>query len=98
SLLIGLDIGSSSIKASLINTSTGNLVTSASSPEQEMKIDSPKKGWAEQHPETWWQHVKISIKKLLDVLSGDYEIDGIGISYQMHGRSEERRVGKECRS
>jgi len=84
-LLLGLDIGSSSIKASLINTSTGNLVTSASSPEQEMKIDSPKKGWAEQHPETWWQHVKISIKKLLDVLSGDYEIDGIGISYQMHG-------------
>lgn len=85
-LLLGYDIGSSSIKASLINAETGELAASASSPEIEMKIDSPQAGWAEQHPETWWQHVIISTKKMLDKLSAEaYEILGIGISYQMHG-------------
>jgi len=85
-LLLGYDIGSSSIKASLINAETGELAASASSPEIEMKIDSPQAGWAEQHPETWWQHVIISTKKMLDKISAEaYEILGIGISYQMHG-------------
>lgn len=85
-LLLGYDIGSSSIKASLINAETGELVTSASSPEQEMKIDSPKLGWAEQHPDTWWQHVVAATKKMLTKISSQsYEVIGIGISYQMHG-------------
>jgi len=85
-LLLGYDIGSSSIKASFINAETGELITSASSPEIEMKIDSPKAGWAEQHPETWWQHAIISTKKMLEKISLEsYEILAIGISYQMHG-------------
>ena len=85
-LLLGYDIGSSSIKASLINADTGELISSASSPEQEMKINSPQPDWAEQHPDTWWQHVVLSTKKMLSKKSsGDYEILGIGISYQMHG-------------
>ena len=85
-LLLGYDIGSSSIKASLINADTGELISSASSPEQEMKINSPHPDWAEQHPDTWWQHVVLSTKKMLSKKSfGDYEILGIGISYQMHG-------------
>lgn len=86
SLLLGYDIGSSSIKASLINADTGELVASANSPETEMKIDSPNAGWAEQHPETWWQHVVTSTKKILNQLNDkSYEVMGIGISYQMHG-------------
>jgi len=85
-LLLGYDIGSSSIKASFINAETGELVSSASSPEQEMKIDSPQMGWAEQHPDTWWQHVVAATKKMLPKISGQsYEVIGIGISYQMHG-------------
>jgi xylulokinase len=85
-LLLGYDIGSSSIKASFINAETGELVATASSPEVEMKIDSPQAGWAEQDPETWWQHVIISTKKMFDKILGEsYEIIGIGISYQMHG-------------
>jgi xylulokinase len=87
-LLLGYDIGSSSIKASLLNASTGELVVSAGSPDREMKIDSPHAGWAEQHPETWWQHVVTATKKMLSNPSfniSGYEIEGIGISYQMHG-------------
>ncbi len=85
-LLLGYDIGSSSIKASLINADTGELVGSANSPVQEMKIESPQNGWAEQHPESWWQHVitatKVMIKK---IFPESFEVAGIGISYQMHG-------------
>jgi len=85
-LLLGYDIGSSSIKASLLNADTGELVSSASSPEREMKIDSPQAGWAEQQPATWWQHAVISTRKMLEKISSEsYEILGIGISYQMHG-------------
>jgi xylulokinase len=85
-LLLGYDIGSSSIKASLVDAETGKLVSSASSPEREMKINSPQVGWAEQHPDTWWQHVVTATKKMFAKKSlKSYEILGIGISYQMHG-------------
>lgn len=84
--LLGYDIGSSSIKASLLNADTGKLVISTNSPDQEMKIDSPQPGWAEQHPENWWKHLINATKKIFINLSSDsYEISGIGISYQMHG-------------
>lgn len=85
-LLLGYDIGSSSIKASLIDADTGELVVSGISPEQEMKIDSPQIGWAEQNPESWWKHVLIATKKMFSKIPGrSYEVLGIGISYQMHG-------------
>ncbi|MCB0276915.1 MAG: carbohydrate kinase [Calditrichaeota bacterium] len=84
-LLLGLDIGSSSIKASLLHAESGALLASATSPEREMKIDSPQPGWAEQHPETWWEHVVRATHQLLPSLPASYEILGIGISYQMHG-------------
>lgn len=85
-LLLGLDIGSSSIKASLINAETGKLVSSDYSPKQEMKINSPQKGWAEQHPDSWWEHVNIATKNMLQKMSSEaFEISAIGISYQMHG-------------
>lgn len=85
-LLLGYDIGSSSIKASLINADTGELVASDFSPAQEMKIDSSHIGWAEQHPGTWWLHVITATKKMLGKISStSFEVLGIGISYQMHG-------------
>lgn len=83
---IGYDIGSSSVKASLIDGHTGNCVASAYYPEKEMQINSPKKGWAEQNPEDWWRYLKHATKKILynsGVQVGD--IKAIGISYQMHG-------------
>jgi xylulokinase len=84
--LLGYDIGSSSIKASLIDANTGELIDSAYSPETEMKIDAPQVGWAEQNPDDWWNQLVIATKKMLSQLSySSYKIEGIGISYQMHG-------------
>lgn len=86
SLLLGLDIGSSSIKASIVNADTGRTVVVAQSPTEELGMIAVKPGWAEQHPDTWWQHVVIAIGKCMqhqDVKPS--ELRAIGISYQMHG-------------
>lgn len=84
--LIGFDIGSSSIKSSLLNADTGELVASIFSPKTELKIDSPKSGWAEQNPDVWWNHVINATKETLSSVDlSDAKIHGIGISYQMHG-------------
>jgi xylulokinase len=85
-LLLGIDIGSSSIKVSLLDADSGKSIGSKSFPEEEMLIQSPEKGWAEQDPETWWKYVQQATKH---VLSGaavkSKELQGIGIAYQMHG-------------
>lgn len=84
--LIGYDVGSSFVKASLLDIETGKQFASASSPDQEMKMSSKHAGWAEQEPETWWEQVKRVTHRLLK--SADIEgrqIKAIGISYQMHG-------------
>ncbi len=84
--LIGLDIGSSSIKAALVNADTGAKIALVQSPDHELPIQAPQAGWAEQDPETWWQHAGHAIRKLLREtgVSPD-DILGIGIAYQMHG-------------
>ncbi|MCB0748427.1 MAG: carbohydrate kinase, partial [Ignavibacteriae bacterium] len=84
--LLGFDIGSSSVKVSILNSENGKLISSAFSPNAEMKISSPNIGWAEQNPEDWWKHLKIATKEALANLhASNYEFVGIGISYQMHG-------------
>jgi xylulokinase len=84
--LLGFDIGSSSVKASLVDGETGALVASAFYPSREMKIMALRPGWAEQDPGVWWENLKLA---LADVLSRSrvqpVEIGAIGISYQMHG-------------
>ena len=85
-LLIGYDIGSSSVKATLLDADSGKVVAAKGLPEVEMSIDSPQKDWAEQDPELWWNYIKETSKEIIakgQVKSG--EIKGIGISYQMHG-------------
>ena len=85
-LLIGYDIGSSSVKATLLDADTGKVVCSKGLPQVEMPIDSPKKGWAEQDPEMWWKYVVETthvLVKQAGIQRG--ELKGIGISYQMHG-------------
>ena len=84
--LVGFDIGSSSVKVSIIDSESGKLVSSAFSPQTEMRIESPHKGWAEQHPDDWWKHLQIANKNAISKLpTSEYNISGIGISYQMHG-------------
>lgn len=84
--LLGLDIGSSSIKASLILASDGRVVAQNFEPKEEMDIIAHRHGWAEQNPEVWWNYVKQIIPKLLKESQIDKSlIKAIGISYQMHG-------------
>ena len=84
--LLGFDVGSSSVKASLVNAETGKCVATAFYPEKEAPIMAVKAGWAEQNPQMWWDNAKLSLKKIMadaDVKGED--IKAIGISYQMHG-------------
>lgn len=83
---IGYDIGSSSIKAALVETATGKSISVVSEPGVEMGMLALKNGWAEQHPEDWWNHVCNATKRLLKENNIEAtSITGIGISYQMHG-------------
>lgn len=83
---IGYDIGSSSVKAALLNADTGIGVASATSPEKEMAIEVPHPDWAEQQPENWWKEVVNATAMLLSKYPVDpAQIKGIGIAYQMHG-------------
>ncbi len=85
-LLLGLDIGTSSIKVSVVDAHTQLAIVSTSYPEVETEITSLQPGWAEQSPKMWWQHVQQAILKANSI--GKYnsqDIAAIGISYQMHG-------------
>jgi len=84
--LLGYDVGSSSVKVSLLDAEKNKSIGSAYSPKEEMVIDSPEPGWAEQHPDLWWEHlVKATQELITKNLVNVNEIAGIGISYQMHG-------------
>lgn len=84
--LLGFDVGSSSVKASIVDADSGVCVASAFYPEKEAPIIAVKAGWAEQDPQMWWDNAKLSLKKVMADASvkGD-DIKAIGISYQMHG-------------
>ena len=96
--LLGFDIGSSSVKVSLIEGNTGKCMATSFSPEKEMKIIADKLGWAEQHPDLWWDNLKIALKKVIAESSVKVEdIKAIGISYQMHGLVAIDKNGKVLR-
>lgn len=84
--LLGFDVGSSSVKASLVDADTGVCAASAFYPEKEAPIIAVKAGWAEQDPQMWWNNAKLSLKKVMaDAGVKGEDIKAIGISYQMHG-------------
>ena len=84
--LLGFDVGSSSVKASLVNADSGKCVASAFYPEKEAPIIAVKAGWAEQEPDSWWEYAKMSLKKIMSEAGVQADdIKAIGISYQMHG-------------
>lgn len=83
-LVLGLDIGSSSIKAALVDGRTGRSIARAQSPSSELPITSSRKNWAEQDPHTWWEHVVRAVRDLGTASRLD-DVAAIGISYQMHG-------------
>ena len=83
---LGLDIGSSSVKASLVDTESGKCAATTFYPEHEAPIIAVKSGWAEQDPMMWWENCILCIKKVKEIANASAEdIQAIGISYQMHG-------------
>lgn len=86
SFLLGIDIGSSAIKAALVDSSNGRCIASAVSPATELQIEAPYNGWAEQDPEIWWKHTVQAVQGV--VAEGGIapsDIEALGLSYQMHG-------------
>ncbi len=86
SYLLGIDVGSSSVKASLLDAASGACAGSAFHPKTEQKIDSPRPGFAEQDPQLWYDCAKDAVR---DAMSGagakPEDIKAVGIAYQMHG-------------
>ena len=84
--LLGFDVGSSSVKASLVDIDNGRAAASAFYPDHEAPISSVKSGWAEQDPAMWWDNAKQALKDVMQQTGCKGEdIRAIGISYQMHG-------------
>ncbi len=99
-LLLGYDIGTSSVKASLIDAETGQTLASAQYPDAEAPIIAKQAGWAEQEPEMWWDELKMATKRVADkaaVAGALQSVKAIGISYQMHGLVCVDKDGKPLR-
>ena len=85
-LLLGIDLGTSFIKVSVVDAATSKCVAQVSYPEVESSISSLKSGWAEQSPEMWWTNVQAAILKAHATKQyNPKDIGAIGIAYQMHG-------------
>src|SRR5215217_7880983 len=85
-LLLGIDLGTSSIKVSVVDAASQACIASANYPETEAEIISVHSGWAEQSPDQWWENVKQAILKCHATEKYDpLAIGAIGIAYQMHG-------------
>ncbi len=84
--LLGYDIGTSSVKASLVDVASGSQVASCFWPRQEAPILARQAGWAEQEPEMWWQNLKTATRQVMQQSGAQADdVAAIGISYQMHG-------------
>lgn len=84
--LLGYDIGTSSVKASLVEIESGQCAASTFFPESEAPIITKQSGWAEQEPESWWKYLCQATRKVLaDIGAKGEDVKAIGISYQMHG-------------
>ncbi len=79
-------MGSSSVKAALVDASTKEILRTTFYPRTEMDVISRQTGWAEQQPEVWWENLCFASQRLFSKLEIDpKDIISIGISYQMHG-------------
>lgn len=95
---LGYDVGSSFVKAAIVDVEHGTLVSSASFPEKEMAINAPVAGWAEQDPQSWWDAIVGATRLAASRASiSMQDIRAIGISYQMHGLVLVDRNGRALR-
>jgi xylulokinase len=95
---IGIDIGSSSIKAVLVESETNEVWAAVQAPATEMPIHVPQPGWAEQDPEQWWQYTCEALRRLLQQAQvSPRRVSAIGLAYQMHGLVAVDRDGRVVR-
>lgn len=85
-LLLGIDIGTSSVKVAIVDSTSQRAIITAQYPEEESAIQALQPGWAEQNPEMWWEHTQqaFGICKMKGIFN-PLDISAIGIAYQMHG-------------
>ena len=96
--LLGYDIGSSSVKASLVDADSGRIVASDFFPKQEMPITALRPGWAEQEPALWWENLRLAHASVMARAGAKGEdIEAIGITYQMHGLVLTDKAGEVLR-
>lgn len=97
-ILLGYDLGTSSVKACLMDAATGKVLATDFYPHQEAPIKSLQPGWAEQAPEDWWTRVVEATRSVLAMAKiNPDDIKAIGISYQMHGLVMVDKAGKVIR-
>ena len=94
--VIGYDVGSSSVKASLVDVESGQRVAAATAPTDEMPITAPRAGWAEQDPAMWWRYV-VEATRQLAAKADLARVRAVGVSYQMHGLVAVDRNGRPLR-
>jgi xylulokinase len=84
--LLGIDVGSSSVKAMVLHAPSGRCVASAFFPETELRIDSPQPGFAEQDPQDWYDCAKAAVRQVMRTAGLRPEaVQAVGLAYQMHG-------------
>jgi len=71
--LIGLDVGTSGVKAIAISPDDGLLATA----DEGYALSTPHPGWSEQHPEDWWRAAEACLARL--------PAGPVGLAGQMHG-------------
>ncbi|MBM2823325.1 MAG: xylulokinase, partial [Thermoleophilia bacterium] len=76
-VLVGLDVGTTGVKAIAISPDGAVLARA----ERSYALSTPQPGWSEQDPEDWWQAAEAAITEI----SAGRDIAGIGLSGQMHG-------------
>ena len=80
--ILGIDLGTSSVKAMLFDAEQGVIAVRA----EEYGVDIAHPGWAQQSPALWWE----SLVRVLRWLESHYReayrsVCAVGYSGQMHG-------------
>src|SRR5437660_3727517 len=85
-VLLGVDLGTTGVKAALFAAEDGHVISSAF---VDYPLVHPQPGWAEQDPEQWWKATIAAISSCLSqgIVHGVVRADvrGVGLSGQMHG-------------
>ena len=82
-VLLGIDLGTSGVKVSLLDSESSRLIGTASG---EYGVETPAPGWAEQSPEAWWSATVGALKGLhTKAPAALAAVSAVGFSGQMHG-------------